>query len=257
MAMCRGPREWISMLLWLIRFAWRRVGGASRPAVATLRIMGLSFTLDWAAAEHVPLREIIGRAEYWPTAAFQPSPGQVVVDVGANAGVFATVAAAWIGPTGRLVAIEPNPGAAARLRTNLHQNGLDARSVVIEAGLSDHAGRATMYVGSNSTIGTLSDQADSSMPGIEIQVGTLDAIANDLHISAIDLLKVDVEGLEVRVLDGASVVLPKCRRAVIEVSNKRDVLAVMERCSAAGFDRVVQRPAGADSGATIVFAERR
>jgi FkbM family methyltransferase len=245
------------MLVWLVRFAWRRLRGTSGPAVSTLTIRGLSYTLDWAAAEHVPLREILGRGEYWPATPFRPAQGQVVVDVGANAGVFATIAASWIGPTGRLVAIEPNPAPAGRLRANLRQNGFDDRSVVIEAGLSDHVGRATLYVGTNTTIGTLAPKADVSVQAIEIRVGSLDSIAADLGLSTIDLLKVDVEGLEATVLGGAGVVLAGCRRAVIEVSDRQDVAAVTDRCVIAGLDRVVQRSAGVDSGATIVFAERR
>ncbi len=245
------------MLRWLMRLAWRRTRGVPGPAVTTLSIKGLSFTLDWAGAEHVPVREILDREEYWPTPGFRPSPGQVVVDVGANAGVFAIVAASWIGPTGRLVAIEPNPAAIVRLRANLRQNGLEGRSTVIEAALSDHAGRATLYVGSNSVIGTLSPSRDSREAGIDIRLGTLDDIATNLDLAAVDLLKVDVEGFETEVLDGAAGVLGACHRAVIEVSHDRDVEGVMRRCAAAGLDRVERRPAGADSGATIVFAERR
>ncbi len=244
------------MLVWLLRLAWRRVRGVGGPAVATLSIRGLSFTLDWAASEHVPLREILGRREYWPTARFRPSLGQVVIDVGANAGVFATVAASWIGPAGRLVAIEPNPEVARRLETNLRQNGFSDRSVVIVEGLSDHAGKATLYVGANSTIATLSPAAAASTPGIEVRIGSMDAMAADLQLGAVDLLKVDVEGLESVVLDGATAVLADCRRTVIEVSDPEDVDRVIERCRTAGLRHATQRAAGIDSGATIVFAER-
>lgn len=244
------------MLAWLVRLAWRRVRGIEGPAVVTLSIRGLSFTLDWAASEHVPLREILGRREYWPAARFRPSSGQVVIDVGANAGVFAIVAASWIGPTGRVVAIEPNPEVARRLEWNLRQNGFAERSVVIEEGLSDHAGKATLYIGPNSTIATLSPAGAASAPGTEVRVGSMDAVAADLQLAAVDLLKIDVEGLETVVLDGATAVLGSCRRAVIEVSDADDVEAVIERCRSSGLDRVMQRPAGIDSGATIVFAER-
>jgi len=244
------------MLAWLLDVAWRRLRGDTGSAVSTLTIRGLSFTLDWAASEHVPLREIIGRGEYWPARRFRPAPGQVVVDVGANAGVFATVAASWVGPSGRLVAIEPNPAAASRLRRNLHDNGFDDRSVVIEAGLSDHVGAATLYVGSNSTIGTLAPMNDAAVRAIPIHVDSLDDIATEVGLGSIDVLKVDVEGLETTVLDGAGEVLARCRRVVIEVSDQRDVAAVVERCAVAGLDRVVQHSAGIDSGATIVYAER-
>jgi FkbM family methyltransferase len=244
------------MLGWLVRFAWWRARRRPGPAVRTLSIGGLQFTLDWAAAEHVSLREIMTRGEYWPSPEFRPSAGQVVVDVGANAGVFATLAASWIGPSGRLVAIEPNPFVLERLRRNLRENRLEAWTEVVAAGLSDHLGAAILHVGANSTIGTIAPSTGPSDSSIEISLETLDHLAVRIALPPIDLLKMDVEGLELPALDGASAVLRRCRRLVLEVSNTRDLAGVTDRCRAAGFDEIVDRPAGLDSGATIVFARR-
>jgi FkbM family methyltransferase len=258
LTLCRGLGERVAMLRWLLRVAWLRARGHKEPAVTTLSIGGLRFTLDWAAAEHVPLREIIGRGEYWPSRAFRPSAAQTVVDVGANAGIFATVAGSWVGPLGRLVAVEPNPIVVGRLRRNLHQNGLDSRSVVIAAGLSDHEGRATLQVGANTATGTLaSSSVDAGALHFEVIVRSLDAIADELNLQRVDLLKIDVEGSEIAVLDGAQGVLARCQRAVIEVSFPSDVDGVAERCRRAGFGRITDRAGGADSGTTLVYAERR
>jgi FkbM family methyltransferase len=243
------------MFRWLLGLAWSRARRRSGPAVTTLSIRGLRFTLDWAAAEHVSIREILDRGEYWTTPAFRPAPGQIVVDVGANAGVFATVAGHLVGPTGRLIAVEPNPDVVERLRENLRQNGLEPRSEVIAAGLSDRAGPGRLVVGTNTTIGSVARDAPAG-PGIEIELRTLDDVAAERQLPRIDLLKIDVEGLEIPTLDGAATVLRRTVRLVLEVSRPADLPGVIERCRAAGFDEVVARPAGADSGATIVFASR-
>jgi FkbM family methyltransferase len=244
------------MLRWLTSLAWSRALGRSGPAVTTLSIQGLRFTLDWAAAEHVSVREILDRGEYWTTPEFRPAAGQLVVDVGANAGVFATVAGTWIGPTGRLVAIEPNPAVIERLRRNLRQNGLEPRAEVIAVGLSDEAGPARLLVGANTTIGSVAGIDDGADQGVDIELRTLDGVAAERGLTRIDLLKVDVEGLEIPVLDGARGMLKRCNRLVLEVSQAHDLPGVTERCREAGFDSIVARPAGADSGATIVFASR-
>ena len=243
------------MLIWLVRYAWRKARDGG-PAVTTLSIGGRRFTLDWAAAEHVAVREILIRGEYWPTPEFRPRRGEIVVDVGANAGVFATVAADRIGPTGRLIAIEPNPLVVPRLRRNIDQNGFADRAEVIEAGVGDQVGSGRLAVERNSTIGRIDLDDPSSSNGILVVVETLDHLARDRQVEAIDLLKIDVEGLEVATLRGAVDVLTRCRRLVLEVSAAADVDAVVEHCRRAGFVEVTTRPAGIDSGATLVFARR-
>ena len=50
-------------------------------------------------------------------------PGDVFVDVGANCGLFAVFAARKVGPTGRVIAIEPLPAMLERLRFNIAANG--------------------------------------------------------------------------------------------------------------------------------------
>jgi FkbM family methyltransferase len=244
------------MLRWLVRFAWLRARGTRGPIVATLTIRGLTFTLDWAAAEHVAVREILVRREYAPTPEFEVRPGQTVVDVGANAGVFSTVAGSRVGPTGRLISIEPNPTLAGRLHRNLGQNGLDPISVVISAAVADRDGRGTLFVGSNTATGTLAPSSTSNHAAYEVALRSLDAIAVEVTLGEVDLLKIDVEGMELPVLDGARRVLGRCRRMVIEVSSPADVNGVMDRCREAGFDRVGRRSSGPDSGATLVFAAR-
>jgi FkbM family methyltransferase len=54
-------------------------------------------------------------------------PGDVIVDVGANIGVFTVIASKLVGSRGRVVAIEPNSESAKRLERNIALNSLGHR----------------------------------------------------------------------------------------------------------------------------------
>ncbi len=63
----------------------------------------------------------------------------MVIDVGANVGYYALMAATRVGPSGRVIAYEPGPAPAARLRENVALNGL-SNVTVVEAAVADRPG---------------------------------------------------------------------------------------------------------------------
>ncbi len=193
------------------------------------------------------------RGEYWPEEAFRPSLDQTVVDVGANAGVYAVHAARQVGKDGCVVAIEPNPAVLARLDRNVHVNGLERVCAVVPAAASSEASTGSLVVGANSTIGHL---AASDRLGVEVPVRTLDEIVAALDLADIDLLKIDVEGSEVAVLQGGVDSVRRSRRIVVEVSEETSA-AVANGLREAGFDRIFRVDAGRNSGGGLVFGERR
>ena len=173
--LCRGPIERAAMLRWLLGLAWSRACRRSGPAVTTLSIQGLRFTLDWAAAEHVSIREILDRGEYWTRPAFRPAPGQVVVDVGANAGVFATVA----GIDRARRAPGRDRAESKRHRTTAPEPASERPRATIggdRRGSADRAGRGRLVVGRIRQIGSVALDGGAG-PGIEIELRTLDDVA--------------------------------------------------------------------------------
>src|SRR4029079_6403356 len=50
-------------------------------------------------------------------------PGDAFIDAGANVGIYTLFAAQLVGPSGSVIAFEPDPGAADRLRENVDRNG--------------------------------------------------------------------------------------------------------------------------------------
>jgi len=137
--------------------------------------------------------------------------GDVAVDIGANCGFFSVLAAMLVGPTGHVVSFEPDPENVARLRANLALN--DCTNVtVIEKAVTNRVGDVEFFInGDNSGGNALWDPAE--FPGNEkclatplrltVPGTTLDAAWEQLRLPAPKLIKIDTEGADQRVLEGA------------------------------------------------------
>jgi FkbM family methyltransferase len=123
----------------------------------------------------------------------------VFVDIGANVGLFSLYVAAHAGGQARILAIEPERENLRRLRFNLDANpglpisvlphalGASAGTLAIEANLEDRGGTRTR-----------SD--DGSVNAARVPCKTLLEMLNEQSITAIDALKIDVEGAEDTIL---------------------------------------------------------
>lgn len=141
-------------------------------------------------------------------------PGDTVVDVGANIGYFTVQAARRAGDTGRVIAFEPMPGNISLLRHNLELN--DVRTVTLEtAAVTAKMGPVSMYA---STVGnarhSILHNADAG-ESVEVNGTTLDEWAATANVGWIDVLKIDVEGAELDVLDGAEETVANHRPVLI------------------------------------------
>lgn len=154
--------------------------------------------------------------------------GDVCLDVGANAGVFSLAMAHAAGSAGRVVAFEPNPALVRRFRDSLALNpelspriDLDERAVADEdrAGvrffpsLDPHnSGTSSLLAGAH---GTREDHA------LEVETVTLSSVLEARGISRVRLAKVDVEGVEDRVVRGMGEALAAHRVEAWFVEMKR------------------------------------
>lgn len=134
-------------------------------------------------------------------------PGTEVWDVGANIGLYSVFAAA---AGGRVTAFEPDPSFAARLRRNSELNGLDVS--LAEVALWDAAERLTLY--SDGLDGDSPALASSAAPDGSFETRTA---RGDDRDPAPDVVKIDVEGAEARVLEGLTGVLDDVSAVFIEV----------------------------------------
>lgn len=137
------------------------------------------------------------------------APGSTVVDAGANVGMWLMGAARQAGSAGRVIAAEPAPENLTRLTRHLSMNDLDWVEVVPSA-LGAVDGIAQFYLPSNenSALGSLRSRPGVGRP-ISVSVRTLDGVLAERGVERVDFLKVDVEGAEGLVLDGAKLALSR------------------------------------------------
>jgi FkbM family methyltransferase len=152
--------------------------------------------------------------------------GSTFVDLGAHIGLFTLLAARRVGPEGRVFAFEPSPGTRRFLERNLATNQLSARVTVAPYATSDH--RATLRF----VDGPVSDASSVAQPGetehvIEVEATSLDEYFAELGWPQVDLIKMDIEGQELRTLRGMSGLMARNPQAKVAFEYHR---AQMARC---------------------------
>jgi FkbM family methyltransferase len=130
-------------------------------------------------------------------------PGDYVIDAGANIGWFSLLASSIVGTAGKIFAFEPMGATAEHLDRNLALNGA-SNVEVHRIALSDRRGEAKLTVTETGNIGTASLFATDSDEGEIVDTGRLDDIVPKRGFK---LLKMDVEGAELKVLHGAEKLL--------------------------------------------------
>lgn len=135
------------------------------------------------------------------------APATVTYDIGANVGYYTLLAARRSGVQGRVFAFEPVRRNISYLKRHLRLNRID-NVTVIEAAVADVDGDAEFEPSASCSMGKLASTGEG---GMNVQVVTLDGLVSRGTIPAPNLMKVDVEGAEARVLVGAAEVLAKFR----------------------------------------------
>ncbi|MEX2628218.1 MAG: FkbM family methyltransferase, partial [Ilumatobacteraceae bacterium] len=138
--------------------------------------------------------------------------GDVFVDVGANVGYHTVRAARSVGTDGRVIAVEANPENARLLALSVAENGFEHVDVWPFA-LGAHLGHVHfgVHIGSNGGFAPDDREAMASGRGTVAPVVPLDA----LGLERVDVMKIDVEGAEPIVLEGALATIERCRPAVV------------------------------------------
>jgi FkbM family methyltransferase len=138
------------------------------------------------------------------------APGQVVLDVGANQGIFTLLFSRLVGPDGRVIALEPAPTLFKALDRNCRLNAAqNVTRLQMAAGDSRSEGvlRCSRF---NSGDNRLTDSVKGS--SLRVQIAPLDDL---LPAGQVNLAKIDVQGYELRVLMGMQAILE--RSAAIKV----------------------------------------
>ncbi|MGE4064194.1 MAG: FkbM family methyltransferase [Rhodospirillaceae bacterium] len=166
--------------------------------------------------------------------------GSTVVDIGANIGFFTRRFAKWVGGEGLVIALEPEPRNFADLRDLLREDGTLPRVRLLETAAAEFTGRGQLKL---NPIHPGDHRLTGDGAGIDVEVRRLDDILSERKWPKVALVKVDVQGAEERVLDGAEQTLGRIRPAwFVEVDD--DHLRAMGSSAAA----LVRRFAGLGYG---------
>ncbi|HEY0516442.1 MAG TPA: FkbM family methyltransferase [Solirubrobacteraceae bacterium] len=142
--------------------------------------------------------------------------GQVVYDIGANAGFYTVICARSVGARGQVVAFEPLPANLELVNHNVQINGF-VNVTVLPYAIGGSRGRAGFTLGADSTRGGLTHaHAEPERAGtIEVDVRGLDELIAEGAVAAPHVIKMDIEGAEVDALNGAGALLAGRRPALL------------------------------------------
>lgn len=160
-------------------------------------------TLDRAVAAWLLKAGMMGRAE---RRFFQSviESGHVVVDVGANQGVFTLLFSRLVGDSGRVVALEPDPSLFAALDQNCRVNV--AHNVTrLNVAAGDTPGQGILHCSRfNRGDNRMTDSLRG--PAVPVEIVTLDDVVPE---SRVDMIKIDVQGFELNVVRGMQAILDR------------------------------------------------
>lgn len=164
--------------------------------------------------------------------------GGTAIDIGANAGWHTLLMAQRVGARGQVLAVEPNPSVREHLRRNIAVNRLEQIEIV-GAALAEAKGTLNFFAPDAddpaSASGHVVADAVASPDAVRVEASTLDILAAERKLDRLDLVKIDAEGFEWPILQGAQTSIARFRPYIIFE-----------------FDRAYAAP-GRDSGS--LFAE--
>lgn len=134
-------------------------------------------------------------------------PGMVIAEVGANVGFYTLEMAKSVGPSGRILAFEPDP-LTFRLLEERVKRGAFTNVETYQVALGDTSGRATLYCSAYNRADNrlVPTHTEAEVELRQIDIRQLDEFLSERTIH-LDALKIDVQGYEEQVLRGAEVTL--------------------------------------------------
>ncbi len=156
-------------------------------------------------------------------------PGNVVVDCGANIGVFARQALAR--GARFILAFEPSPENVECLRRNLARAIVSGSVVVHEKGLWSHHCHLTLAVApDNCGLNSFVSHIENALEQPSVEVITLDEVIAEMNLDRVDFIKMDIEGAELQALAGSCMTLTRWAPSLaVEVDHTEDPVGNAEK----------------------------
>lgn len=161
---------------------------------------------------------LIARRKTWEphvTKALQSvlAPGQVFLDVGANVGYFTMMAAAIVGPQGKVLAVEPFEHNYRLLQKSMEENGFD-NIELFKCAAMDQSQSVTFSLGSRYNSGSfhLGDEGRDYCGTYEVPAHPVDELVGERKV---DVVKIDVEGAESFAFSGMQKTIERGRPIIV------------------------------------------
>ena len=152
-------------------------------------------------------------------------PGMVMIDVGANMGLYTLFAARCVGQSGSILAVEPSSREFQRLQMNMRLNRL-ANIHAVQAAAYNHAGEADLRVAAvqnagHNTLGQFGYEGVDTARFERVHLICLDDLIHQSNLLRVDVVKIDTEGAERFVLEGAQATIQRFHPLfLIELSDR-------------------------------------
>jgi len=210
--------------------------------VVTVSVDEVSSTFTVSTIEEFyRFHSLVGEEEIISDLLSELRPEDVFYDIGANVGMYSCFVAPRL-PGDQVVAFEPHPVNVSTLRENLELNDLDVQ--IEQCGLTDRETEGELAVSSDqSGEGRHSLAVSNDEETLPISLRRGDSMIQNGQVPEPTVLKIDVEGAEVGVLEGLRTALQSsCRLCYVEVHPDRmsnydsttdDLRSLFEEC---GFD---------------------
>lgn len=141
-------------------------------------------------------------------------PGETFVDAGANCGVYTMFAASIAGEQGLVLAFEPGREIYAALERSVSKSG-HRQIRLFQAGLSNVSGTARLYSHPHGASSFSLGNEGGAGSSCAIEVKKLDDVLEAEGVKTVDCVKMDVEGAEELILQGATKLFARCKPRVI------------------------------------------
>ena len=273
-------------MFWTMAYAGRRIGGI-RPRRITYWVQRKAFTRETFSPGEARWwkdrwgSELLMNPHYFLDAcviafgAFDADlheyieahvkPGMICFDVGANIGIVTVHLARKAGLSGQVHAFEPVPGVRERLAQHVQRNRVDAVVRIHPVALSNQTGTASIAIAdseaSNQGQASLVNRSNPELKKtIDVPTITVDEFVARNGIGRIDVMKIDIQGAEIFLLDGGRKVFGEMGPDLLmEVSpedlacmgkNSRDLLSMVE-----GYGYRLYELKGATPGRRLAAAD--
>ena len=127
--------------------------------------------------------------------------GMTFLDVGANIGYYTALAARAVGPAGKIIALEPDPESFKYLEQTIAANGTE-NVRVFPVAASDASAMLSLYISDDNRGDNRLYATGETRLRIEVEAVATDALLAENKIETIDLIKIDVQGYEPKVIAG-------------------------------------------------------